>query len=1570
MFKTRKISLGLHALFVPFCLLAAGFASAQVQSVTGSLSVDEISAGQETVLTVSYTATDSDGADTSTTGLGLRLHYNSSVIELGDIADLLEEGESGNQIKDDVNDDDSDPSTDKYLLTTWFDFSGDWPDGETLPVTLYSVPLTAVSGFQGTTIKFSASSVPAGFTLSADDVAINKIPGTVSTLSSLTASYDSQGESVAVALTPGFDSATTDYSAEVANPVDSVFLVPVLTDSFASISTFTANGSAVSDNTVDLVTGVNDISISVTAEDGIGVTTYSVTVDRADALSVAVSALDVITTANAANYAVAGTCNLDGVSVAVSLTDGANSADANAVDCIDSAWTTSVDASGLADGAISVSAVASTSLETATATASVNKDTTGPTVSVPANISVGAESAAGTPASNTAIASFLQGATATDASDGSVTVSNDAPNVFAIGTTTVTFSAVDSLGNVGSNTATVTVEDQSAPTVTPPSAITVAAVDANGTPATDAAIAAFLAAATASDNVDIELTVTNDAQEIFVLGDTTVTFSATDSAGLTGSATAVVTVADQTAPVISVPAAITVAATDADGTAASDASIAAFLVGASATDNVDAEVLVTNDGLSVFPLGVTVVTFTATDSAGNSVSETALVTVSDQAGPVITSPSDVTIAATDAEGTAATDASIVSFLAGVTAVDNVDTDLTITNDAPAVFPLGDTNVIFEATDSAGNRGSASSVVTIADLTAPVINAAATLVVLGTEDGVPATEPAIVDYLASVTANDNVDGSLTGIQNDGPADFYPFGETTVTFTVSDVAGNQASAQTVINISLDIVDPELAVPESISLIVDMPGDVVAKSDDAVVAFLAGATATDNKDGDLTATITNDAPEEFEVGDTLVTFSVSDAAGNTVSDSATVNVAVLDTDNDGLPDFYETQNGLDPNDPSDADGDLDGDGISNLDEYLNGTDPTQDELPPELTIPEDIVLSATGRLTDVDIGQAVATDNKDGELTVSPSVTGPFESGLTEITWAVADEAGNESSAVQRIEILPLANLTPSSITVEGTDIDVTVQLSGMAVIYPVTVPLTISGTATSDDYVLTDSIIISEGLSGSVALSISEDAEVESDETVVISLGSPINAAVGAVTERTITIVEDNVAPMLTLAVSQSDTSGRIVAADSGFVSLSATYSDLNSGDSHTFSWGANVSNLPGVSIDGAMATFDPSSLADTLTVLDASVTDSGNPSLTTMASVTIKVLAAAPVLDNSDSDGDGVSDAEEGYGDNDNDGIPDYQDNIEESYFAPVGDDGDVAQSAAGTAIALGDTALAAGDNELGIDETDVGNEDADYSYFSGLADFELTGGQIGATYSIVIPLSTPVPDGAVLRKYMGESIGWQDFVEDATNGIRSATAASGTCPEPGSDLYTDGLMVGATCIELNIQDGGANDADGVADGKVKDPSGVATLYFGAPSSDSSVIIDSAGLEANSGQTATVTVTAVDSDGRRLEGMAVSGSANLGATLTAFSESGDGVYESTLTVGATSGQLSVNVTVSDGSESVSISSNAVTISPAPSSGGGGGGGCTVGNGQSSDWSLMLLMLAALILLLRRRVFKLV
>ncbi len=42
--------------------------------------------------------------------------------------------------------------------------------------------------------------------------------------------------------------------------------------------------------------------------------------------------------------------------------------------------------------------------------------------------------------------------------------------------------------------------------------------------------------------------------------------------------------------------------------------------------------------------------------------------------------------------------------------------------------------------------------------------------------------------------------------------------------------------------------------------------------------------------------------------------------------------DTDRDGMPDSWETQNGLDPNDPADGAQDSDRDGYTNLEEYLN--------------------------------------------------------------------------------------------------------------------------------------------------------------------------------------------------------------------------------------------------------------------------------------------------------------------------------------------------------------------------------------------------------------------------------------------------------------------------------------------------------------------------------------------------------------------------------------------------------------------------------------------------------------
>jgi hypothetical protein len=85
----------------------------------------------------------------------------------------------------------------------------------------------------------------------------------------------------------------------------------------------------------------------------------------------------------------------------------------------------------------------------------------------------------------------------------------------------------------------------------------------------------------------------------------------------------------------------------------------------------------------------------------------------DRVDPVVTPPANITVVATGANGTPASNGTISAFLSGATANDAVDGSLSVTvGSYPPTFPVGITTVTFSATDSAGNTGTASATVTV------------------------------------------------------------------------------------------------------------------------------------------------------------------------------------------------------------------------------------------------------------------------------------------------------------------------------------------------------------------------------------------------------------------------------------------------------------------------------------------------------------------------------------------------------------------------------------------------------------------------------------------------------------------------------------------------------------------------------------------------------------------------------------------------------------------------------------------------------------------------------------------
>ena len=412
-------------------------------------------------------------------------------------------------------------------------------------------------------------------------------------------------------------------------------------------------------------------------------------------------------------------------------------------------------------------------------------------------------------------------------------------------------------------------------------------------------------------------------------------------------------------------------------------------------------------------------------------------------------------------------------------------------------------------------------------------------------------------------------------------------------------------------------------------------------------------------------------------------------------------------------------------------------------------------------------------------------------------------------------------------------------EGNDGQVQVSLNGKAVTYPVSIELTVSGTAgaPTDHDLASQTVVLDEGTQTSIGFSTVDDGVGEGNERIDIGIGSAFNAALGSPESVSLLLSEENIAPQIDLIVTQDGEPRSVVFADGGLVTVTAQVTDLNIDDVQSLDWSMTDNRLTR-STDTADTSyvFDPVSLAEGSYEVGVMATDSGINPLATTVSIGILAKPVAEALDNNvDTDGDGLSDAEEGYADADGDRIPDYLDNSSQTDLLPSMMNGPVLQTAGGAALRLGDVAVFAekAGAELsvkavedyavgaGVDSTD------DYYFTRGVFDFEIYDISAGEQASVVIPQLAAIPPEAVYRKFSTKG-GWQTFVVDDRNYVKSAPGELGLCSAPGSDDYVNGVHEGYFCLELTIEDGGPNDADGLVNGIIKDPGGLASVDIPVP----------------------------------------------------------------------------------------------------------------------------------------------
>ncbi|MCH7968196.1 MAG: HYR domain-containing protein [Thaumarchaeota archaeon] len=576
-----------------------------------------------------------------------------------------------------------------------------------------------------------------------------------------------------------------------------------------------------------------------------------------------------------------------------------------------------------------------------------------------------------------------------------VTITNNAPAVFPIGETIVIWNATDASENFASVTQQITVIDSTPPSLTISENIIAEATGLIGNVINLGEIVV--------EDISEIASVINNATETFPLGNTTVTWNVIDKYGNVGFAEQIISIIDTIAPSIVPPTDIVIEAISQNQNFVDP--------GQPKVDDLVDIGSVTNDSPTSFSIGMTTVTWTVSDTSGNTSNATQVITVVDTTPPEIITPVNITMEAAGNETQVSIGDATVSDIVGVSSV---------TNDAPDVFPLGETIVTWTATDTHGNVATTTQIITIVDTTPPTITAPANVLVEAIDPSANTVEIGVADVTEIV--------GLASVDNNAP-NLFPVGDTIVTWTAIDSVGNSASATQTVSV-VDTTAPQIIAPDTIIIEATSENQNIIKLVEPLAEDYIGIVS-----------ITNDAPELFPVGDTIVTWTAIDSAGN--SASATQTVSVVDTT---APKLY-----LPPTITAEATGPF-----GNVVEYGSATASDEvavtsisndapstfslgetivtwmatdssgnsasaaqriifvDTTPPELVLPDHVIVDSTDMNTIVSIGQANSTDLTDPSPIITNDAPDMFSLGETIVTWTAIDTFGNSVNATQKIEV----------------------------------------------------------------------------------------------------------------------------------------------------------------------------------------------------------------------------------------------------------------------------------------------------------------------------------------------------------------------------------------------------------------------------------------------------------------------------------------------------------------------------------------------------------------------------